>query len=92
MTREFVLVRAWMGFTSTTFFQSHKLSAKANQAMRAQMIDGSTIAMERALGTRWSAHVYAELVACSAEFFARLPDTTWADSAPSLFLLSGSRS
>ena len=81
MTREFVLVRAWMGFTSATFFQSHKLSARANQATRAQMIDGSTIAIaiERALGTRWSAYVL-------------LPDTTWADSAPSLFLFNGFRS
>ena len=46
MSREFVLVRAWMGFTSATFFQSHKLSAKANQATRDQMIDSSTIPLQ----------------------------------------------
>lgn len=75
MTREFVLVRAWMGFTSANFFQSDNVSAIANQATRAWMIDKSTIAIaiQRVLGTRWRAHVYAELAACSAEFFARFP-------------------
>ena len=51
---------AWMGFTSAAF-PNHNLTAMANQTTRAQRIDASIILAERALGIKWSAHVYSDI-------------------------------